>query len=377
MMQWSFVIRVVVKAALLFGLVNMAYALTNPLPMMQKLSVYNTLIPGRARLPFSENPDESYNVTILRREGMFASHELSRAKKAADEYWVFLVGDSSVWGWLLDDDDTYSACLNRANLKTADGKKIRVFNLGYPVLDVTKDFLILEYSLRYQPDMVVWPITLASLYIHEQLTHDVVRAHPDEIRQWIEHYGWALNPDELPDAPTFFERTLVGERKPLADWLRFQFYGLGWLASDLDFRNPDFFHPVQVNLYDGELMLDGRERQTWQRDDFSFDVLTTGVEVAENAGAEVFIFNAPMFVSNGVNSDKRYNFYYPRWAYDGYRSLIAQIAQQAGWQYADYWDAIPNEAFTDSSFHATPTATCDFAQLIGTEILKYAADSSQ
>lgn len=380
MMTWAFVGRVVVKAAVLFGVVNLIYGLTNPLHTFQKISVYNTLIEGRPRLPYSENPSESYNVTILRREGMFAAHELSGTKKADDEYRVFILGDSSVWGWLLDDDETYSACLNRANLQTVDGKNIRFYNLGYPILDVTKDLLILEYGLKYAPDMVVWPVTMASLYPHEQLMHDIVRAHPEETRALIEKYTLALNANELPEESDFLDRTLVGERKPLADWLRFQFYGLGWAATDIDFRNPEFYHPVQVNLNEGSEMItgmkDGRTKQEWQHEDFSFDVMEAGIEMVENAGGEVFVFNQPMFVSNGVNSENRYNFYYPRWAYDSYHSLIAQVAADENWYYVDFWDAIPNEAYTDSSFHANPQATCDFALKIGAEVQNIANNST-
>lgn len=372
MTHWIFVGRVLVKAVLLLVGVNLLYALTQPLPLIQKLSVYNTLVPGRERLPYSENPSESYSVTILQVEGMFASHVLNGTDKKEDEYRVFLLGDSSIWGWLLDEDETLSACLNRANLQTESGKKIRVYNLGYPILDATKDLLILEYGLKYAPDMVVWPITLASLYPHEQLIHEVVRANPEKVRALIQKYHLALNPDDLPEAPDFWERTLVGQRKELAAWLRFQMYGLGWAATDIDYRNPEFFHPVQVSLYDSTMLFDGRDVQELQRSDFSFDVVEAGVQMTEEAGATMILINQPMFVSDGANSDKRYNFYYPRWAYDSYHTLITDLAAEKGWLYADYWDAIPNDAYTDSSFHATPEATCDFALLLGAEIQKYA-----
>ncbi|KAB2905055.1 MAG: hypothetical protein F9K27_06070 [Anaerolineae bacterium] len=372
MTNWFFVGRVVLKATLLFVTINVVYALTNPLPTVHSVSVYNTLVPGRERLPYGENPSESYNITILQVEGMFTSHILNDADKKNDEYRVFLVGDSSVWGWLLDEDETLSACLNRANLKTPDGEKIHVYNLGYPILDATKDLLLLQHGLQYEPDMVVWLVTMASLYPYEQLIHDVVRANPEKVRELIDRYNLALNPDELPGSPNFWERTLVGQRKDLAEWLRFQMYGLGWATTDIDYRSPEFFHPVQSSLYDSTMLFDGRDEQVLTRADFSFDVIAAGVDMAQEAGAEVLIVNQPMFVSSGVNSDKRYNFYYPRWAYDMYHTMIAELASENGWQYADYWDAIPNEAYTDSSFHATPEATCDFALLLGGEIQRSA-----
>jgi hypothetical protein len=80
------------------------------------------------------------------------------------------------------------------------------------------------------------------------------------------------------------------------------------------------------------------------------------------------IINQPIYISSGVNSDIRYNFEYPRWAYDRYRELM----QSQGWQYADYWDAMSPEIFTDSSFHLDAAGTCAFAETIAEEILHYA-----
>ena len=47
----GFVIRVLVKAGLLFVIVNVAFALCNPLDFIGKLTIYNGLVPGRVRRP--------------------------------------------------------------------------------------------------------------------------------------------------------------------------------------------------------------------------------------------------------------------------------------------------------------------------------------
>jgi hypothetical protein len=77
----------------------------------------------------------------------------------------------------------------------------------------------------------------------------------------------------------------------------------------------------------------------------------------------------PMFVSQGFNSDIRYNFYYPRWAYDDYRDMMAELSARNGWQYLDLWDFIPPDEFTNSAVHMTPQATQRLAQKIGEFIL--------
>jgi hypothetical protein len=45
----------------------------------------------------------------------------------------------------------------------------------------------------------------------------------------------------------------------------------------------------------------------------------------ERAGdVPVLLINEPMFISSGQNSDLRYNSFYPRWAYDQYRAMLAE-----------------------------------------------------
>jgi hypothetical protein len=66
------------------------------------------------------------------------------------------------------------------------------------------------------------------------------------------------------------------------------------------------------------------------------------------------LVNEPILISNGANSGIRYNFFYPRWAYDEYRELMIEHSRANGWRYFDFWDLAPLEEFTNSSFHLTP-----------------------
>jgi len=357
--------RVVLKAAVLVVLFNVLAAQFSP--TWQRLTLYGVVFPARSRLPYAENPSESYNVTLASLSAMLAAHQITHTK-APHEYRVLLLGDSAVWGWLLAHDQTLSACLNALNLQTPAGQTIRAYNLGYPVLDVTKDLLILQQGLDYAPDMVLWFITLAALYPDEQLFHPIVRQHPTEVRALIQQYDLALDPRELPAAPNFWGRSLIGGRRAAAAWLRHQVYGVAWMMTGIDHRNPRFFQPVQRHLRAGTAMLDGTQEKIWSRSDLSLDVLAAGVQMAEDI--PVIFINEPIYISDGLNSDLRYNFYYPRWAYDGYRDLLQSEAATQGWHYLDFWDAAPADEFTDSSLHLSPRATCDFAALIGTELQK-------
>jgi hypothetical protein len=81
------------------------------------------------------------------------------------------------------------------------------------------------------------------------------------------------------------------------------------------------------------------------------------------------IVNEPIFISSGANSDLRYNSWYPRWAYDQYRALLAQEARANGWQYLDLWDSIDPAEFTDSPVHLTAVGTRGLAELIRAGVL--------
>ena len=102
---------VLLKAALLLLLFNFAFLLIKGVPF-NRLSLYNSVFPGRERFPFGETR-ESYNLSLFDLDAMFASHVLNGAEKTPDEYRVLLIGDSSVWGTLLTPEQTLAGQLNQ------------------------------------------------------------------------------------------------------------------------------------------------------------------------------------------------------------------------------------------------------------------------
>lgn len=372
--SWRFVRNVVVKATILFIVLNGIYALVNPLPTLSQLTLYNVGLPGRERLPFAENPEDAYNISLHRLEGMFASHIIADQSKTDDEFRVLLLGDSGVWGWLLENNENLSACLNTGEYHTADGRIVQFYNLGYPVTSVLKDALILEHGLDYEPDAVVWLTTLQALYADEQLRHPIMKNNPDQARDFIERYDIALDTSILPKDKGFWERTIVGQRRELADLLRHQLYGIAWAVTGVDHTNPKFFEARVENLLPGE---DIPTRAYIHPDEdlgqwLSFDVVNAAVEMATAQNVPVLLINEPIFRAAGINSETRYNDLYPRWAYDTFRAIFAEEAIEHGWNFVDLWDAVPNEAFTDYPLHYTAAATCDFADTIAPLIVELA-----
>ena len=124
-MDLRFFRNVLLKALLLFIVLNLLFAASNP-ARLGKISAYNHLFPGRLRFPFGENPAHAYNLSLFDLDAMFASHAIAAGPKPADEYRVILIGDSSVWGTLLRPEETLAGLLDAPHLTACDGRKVSV-----------------------------------------------------------------------------------------------------------------------------------------------------------------------------------------------------------------------------------------------------------
>ncbi|MBE7532049.1 MAG: hypothetical protein HS099_20230 [Ardenticatenaceae bacterium] len=366
MQNWRVMSRIVLKAAFLLVIVNGLFAVVwretaagSLPPFLGSLSLYNHLFPGRERLPYGENPTESYNLSLNSLPALFASHQLHQPK-AADEFRVILLGDSGIWGWFLQNDETLAGQLNAMGIEMADGRRLIVYNLGYPIISLSKDLLLLDEAMRYDPDLILWPVTLESFALPKQLDHPILQHNPARLRSLIAAYGLHLDAhDPRFVEPDFWHSSLIGQRRALADWLRLQQVGVVWAATGIDqaipaeipLRQSDFAADVSWQTFDTETTLTSN--------DLAFDVLAAGLRRAGNV--PVLIINEPIFISKGENSHLRYNLWYPRWAYDQYRALLAQTMLAAERPYLDLWDAVLAAEFTDSPVHLTPAGTAVFA----------------
>jgi hypothetical protein len=167
--------------------------------------------------------------------------------------------------------------------------------------------------------------------------------------------------------PNWWGRTLIGQRRPLADLLRLQFYGVLWAATGIDQEYPTNYEIAQRDL-STDVTYYGWQPPTLQPELLALDVLDAGMSAP--SPTPVLLVNEPVLVSTGKNSDLRYNFYYPRWVYDQYRHLLAGRSQQKGWHYLDMWNLAPESEFTNSAIHLTPAGEGLLAQRLGAAILQ-------
>jgi hypothetical protein len=237
--------RVVGKGLLLFLILNIVFVLWYPMSSMGRVSAYNRLFRGRQRLPYADNPQKAYNLSLFNLEAMFASHELAGASKQEDEYRVLVIGDSSTWGFLLSADDTLAAELNELDAVLPDGRVVRAYNLGYPVMSLTKDLLLLSYIMQYEPDLIVWSFTLESFPRDKQLFPALLQHNPQPVLELINNYQLDIDVNDVEwERPGFWDRTIVGARRALADLLRLQLYGVLWAATGIDQDIPETYTPL-------------------------------------------------------------------------------------------------------------------------------------
>ena len=363
--------RLLSKTVALFVFLNLLFAFVVPPDSLGVLTFYNKLFPGRQRLPYGENSSESYNLSLTNLPAMIHSHEIAK-EKMEDEYRVLIIGDSGIWGWFLENEDTLAGRINTGNFVTADGRIVRAYNLGYPVMSLLKDVMILEEAMVYQPDLIVWPVTLESFPRAKQLFAPIVQSNTGRVRALIDRYELQLDPeDERLEERSFLENSIIGQRRNLADLVRLQLYGLSWAATGIDQAIPE---EIPLRRSDFEIdtsWQDIEEPINLSESILAFDVLLAGKATAGDL--PLLIINEPMFISTGINSELRYNSFYPRWAYDQYREMLQTWTTDNNVDYLDLWDTIPPREFTDTPVHLTPAGSERLASLVAANILQIAA----
>jgi hypothetical protein len=340
-----FLRNVMIKGVILFALFNLVWAALNP-QGLGSVSAYNLLFRGRERLPFGEDPGHAYNFSLYNLDAMFASLRLAGSPKPADEFRVLVVGDSATWGTLLRPEETLAGQLDALYLKSSDGRTIRAYNLGYPTLSLVKDLVLLDRAMKFEPDLILWPLTLESFPRGRQLESPIVANNPEVVTDLIQRFSLNL---PLPNTSSiYWSRTLIGQRRELADLLRLQLYGVPWSATGIDQVYPTEYEPAALDL-EADRAFGDWQTPSIPTDGLALDVLAAGVKIAGEV--PVVVINEPMLVSEGANSDLRYNFYYPRWVYDQYRFELYHACTINGWTCLDLWDAVPQERFTNSAIH--------------------------
>ncbi len=357
-------LNVLVKGLLLFILFNLV--ITTWQPGVGQFSLYNVLYPGRERLPFGENPKQSYNLSLFDLDAMFASHVIAGTPKADNEFRVIIVGDSSVWGTLLKPEETLAGQLNADNLN-ACGKNVRAYNLGYPTISLTKDVMLLSYGMQYDPDLVIWMTTLDAFPLDKQTSTPLVANNEEKVRELATNYQLRVEADDPNfEVKSFWDKTFIGNRRAWADFFRLQIYGVMWSATGIDQVYPSDYEKAQTDFEADDSYHDLTAPLT--EDELAINALEAGFNVVGET--PMLLVNEPMLISSGANSDIRYNFFYPRWAYDDYHEIMTSLSERNDWTYVDLWNIVPANEFTNSAIHLTPAGENLLAENLAPYILE-------
>jgi hypothetical protein len=367
-MNNKFLRNVLIKGLVLFLVVDLIFITINP-ALLGRPSLYNIIFTGRKRFPFGEESSKSYNLSLFNLDAMFASLGLAGTPKPSNEYRIIVIGDSSIWGTLLRPEETFSGQMNAAGVSLC-GKKISVYNLGYPTISLTKDLLVLDYAMRYHPDLIIWSVTLEAFTIDNQLSSPIVANNASRVRSLITQYNLQLNPnDPVLVQPTLWDNTFIGQRRALADLFRLQMYGVLWSATGIDQTYPTDYQHTQRD-FNTDVTFHNMYPPTLDVSKLAFTELEAGLRMVGKT--PILLINEPVYISDGKNSDIRYNYFYPRWAFDQWRQMMEVHSKEAGWKYLDLWSIVPFGEFTNSAIHLTSTGE---SILVG-QVKKYILEQS-
>jgi len=228
-------------------------------------------------------------------------------------------------------------------------------------MSLTKDLMILEKALTYEPDLIIWPVTLESFPNQVQIETPLVANNPSRVQPLLEEFNLGLEAQTGDFATTsYIDRTLIGRRRVIFDAIQLQYYGVMWAATGIDQTYPLDYTPAQRDFDEGDDQFKGWSPGALPLDQLVIDVLSAGAALAGDI--PVLVVNESILISEGENSDIRYNFFYPRWVYDQYRLALAERSVNEDWHYVDLWDVVPQDAFTNSAVHLTPEGSQMFYQ---------------
>ena len=147
-------------------------------------------------------------------------------------------------------------------------------------MSLTKDLLILSKAMAYDPDLIVWAITLESFPYDKQLFPPLLQNNASAVRDLIQQNNIHLDVHHpsLIDL-NVWDRTLVGARRSLADLIRLQLYGVMWAATDIDQEIPDTYSPASQDLTK-ELAFHDLQPPHLKTSEIALDVLKAGFEIA-------------------------------------------------------------------------------------------------
>jgi hypothetical protein len=346
-------LRIGLKVLVLFVIFNWLFGVFHVANEIEKISIYGTLAPYRTRLiDQAEAGNEFAPLPILLR-----SHEISRPK-APNEFRIVTLGNSGILGAGNSNDSTI-ASLMTASGQSIDGKQIRAYNLAHPEGSVTRDLLIGTASLDYQPDLIVWFVSMGDL--RSDNLNPLIEVNSPLMTSLTERFGFTHLAAQTYGhvADTWWENSFLAQRSNLYLWLKFQTY---LAIHRFDFKEVRTGIIQNSSIPDTPLQAPNdpvyfpMPTPTW-------DTLTVLKQVAT---VPILFVNQPMYAD--TQHPINYNVEFSRTAYDSFRQSFAVFCQDHQLWCLDIWDVVPNDLYTDSDFHRNREGNAIVAERVTSEI---------
>lgn len=342
-------LRTFVKALVLLLIFDVLFIALRPFDAIEPLSLFGHVLPYRSRLIM---PAGDAGNQLMPLETMVKAHEISRPK-ASDEFRVLVLGDSGINGWSAIDSETISGYIT-ASGQLAQGKHIRAYNLAFLGPSVTRDLVIADAALAYQPDMIVWFVTLQGF--QNQNPDPLLALNQPRVTKLTSQFGLAdinaVTNGHWID--TWWQHSILFRRKDIYRWLQYQSYALqppALLKSD----NTESTRPLpeQPILGNGEPAYMPMPNPVWA----SLPVLPKLTAIP------VLIVNEPILIVPDTVPGTRANYdsFYGRAIYDTYRLTFAQYCHDQALHCLDLWDLVQAADYTDSPLHRSPAGNAAIA----------------
>ncbi len=294
-------------------------------------------------------------MQIMWLDPLLRQHEFCWRDKPR-EVRIALFGDSAVFGFPLPAEQTFSALVNQR--LDAAGIPAHLFNLAWVFTYQMRDTVILHEALAYDPDLIVYVMTLADL------THVAPTAYPIPLVRFFE-----LNTDalaRLAAAPPAGLQEPVERYRVVADRSRWlvtadRMRQLGYLtraasrsvAGTLARRvgaepaAEPLPVPARKTAYDCEATL--RQNALFFQDFEQWNPLEDLADIRARRGIDVLVVNGP---DEPEPDGECFNRRYSKALFSEYNRWLAAETARLGLPYLDLHDLVAPENFIDS-LHVT------------------------
>src|SRR6185295_15219502 len=180
-------------------------------------------------------------------------------------------------------------------------------DLGYPHPSVIKDLVIMDKVVEYDPDLIIWFVTLNTL--SSQRVNPFLIANQERVTKVLDTYDISFKGGRklVQKEPDFFEKTLIGQRSNLARQIKLQMLGIIWTATGADTNTSADEELPDFSIGDNP-RYQGMQPPEEIKDMLLFSALTAGHGIANPV--PVLLVNEPIFVTNNADKMVRYNLTY-------------------------------------------------------------------